>query len=239
VTVELWMGSEFEHAHEMRALRTVLVQMVEHLSEAKDLYLLLANFFCDGADIDLAVIKRNAVIIIDLKECDAPVVGGPNSDWRIQDGGILNEGRRLNPYQQVRKYRYALMNYLNLHRGDFLTVQKARQVSFEHVSGLVVVSSTMSAESQIEISPRDRKWFGVVGLDNLWAEINDQRSPQIHLSQGDARKLAAQVLGLTRCDVQDYLGVPVAPELPTPAPVIQPLPPKPPPPKFEPGPGPD
>jgi hypothetical protein len=239
VTVELWMGSEFEHAHEMRALRTVLIQMVEHFSDGKDLYLLLANFFCDGADIDLAVIKKNAVIIIDLKECDAPVMGGPNGDWRIQGGGILNEGRRLNPYQQVRKYRYALMNYLNLHRGDFLAAQKAGQVSFEHVSGLVVFSPTMSAESQIVISPRDRKWFGVVGLDNLWAEINDQRSPQIHLSQGDARKLTAQALGLKRYDVQNYLGVPVVPELPTPAPVIEPIPPKPSLPEIEPAPGPD
>jgi hypothetical protein len=162
VAVELWMGREFEHAHEMRALRTVLAQMVERFGDSRDLYLLLANFYCDGAEVDLAVIKKNAVIVVDLKECDAPVTGGPNGDWRVQGGGVLNEGRP-NPYQQVRKYRYVLMNYLNLHRYDFLDRQKAGQVSFEHVSGLVVFSPTMSAGSQIEIPDRDRKWFGVAG----------------------------------------------------------------------------
>jgi hypothetical protein len=237
VAVELWMGREFEHAHEMRALRAVLAQMVERFDEARDLYLLLANFYCDGADVDLAVIKKNAVIVIDLKECDAPVTGGPNGDWRVQDGGVLNEGRP-NPYQQVRKYRYTLMNYLNLHRYDFLDKQKAGQVSFEHVSALVVFSPTMSAESQVEIPTRDRKWFGAAGLDQLWAEIKDQRSPQIQLSQGDARKLTAQVLGLTRHDVQDYLGVTLERELLTPVPPPAPVP-QPAPPKLEAGPGPD
>jgi len=242
LTVELWMGGEFEHAHEMRALRAVLGQMVEHFGDDKDLYLLLANFYCEGADIDLAVIKKNAVIIVELKECDAPVVGGPNGAWRIQGGGVLNEGRRFNPYQQVRKYRYTLMNYLNLHRSEFLAAQKARRISFEHVSGLVVFSPTMSSESQIEVPRRDRKWFGVVGLDNLWAELKDQRSPQIHLSQGDMRKLTGQVLGLERYDVQRYLGAPVEP---APLAIVSPpaasakpsLPPAPP--EVEPTPGPD
>jgi hypothetical protein len=239
VTVELWMGSEFEHAHEMRALRAVLAQMVEHFGDAGDLYLLLANFFCDGEEIDLAVVKKNAVIVVELKECAAPVVGRPNGAWRIQGDGILNEGRRRNPYQQVRQYRYALMNYLTRQRFDFLSSQKARQVRFEHVSGLVVFSPTMSAGSQIEISPRDRKWFGVAGLDSLWAEINDQRSPQIRLNHGEARKLAAQALGLTRYDVQEYLGAPSEPE-PTPPPPLVPVetarPPAPP--EAEPSPGP-
>ena len=223
--VELWMGSEFEHAHEMRALRAVLARLVERFGDVKDLYLLLANFFCEGEEIDLAVVKRNAVIVIELKECDAAVIGGPNGDWRIKGGGVLNEGRRHNPYQQVRKYRYALMNYLNLHRYDFLPAQKAHQVSFEHVSGLVAFSPTMSGESQIEIPQRDRKWFGVVGLDNLLAEIQDQRSPHIHLSQGDARKLAAKALSLQRRDVQEYLGLPVETEPVVPIPVAEPAPP--------------
>ena len=242
MTVELWLGSEFEHAHEMRALREVLGQMVDHFADARDLYLLLANFFCGGEEIDLAVVKRNAVIVVELKECDAPVVGGPNGDWRIEGGGILNAGRRHNPYQQVRKYRYALMNYLNQHRAEFLPQQKARQVSFEHVSGLIAFSPTMAAGSSIEIPHRDRKWFGVVGLDHLWTEITDQRSPQIHLSQGDARKLAARVLGLTRHDAQEYLGALVEPERPAPEPptVVPAEPaPRPAPTRAAPVPGPD
>lgn len=208
MAVELWMGAEFEHAHEMKALRAVLHQLVDRFGEDKSLYLLLANFFCDGEEIDLAVVKKRAIVVIELKECDAPVIGGPNGPWRIQGDSALNEGQRRNPYQQVRQYRYALMNYLTRHRYDFLAQQKAHQAKFEHISALVAFSPTMSPDSAIEISKRDRKWFGVVGLDHLWTEIKDRRSPEIHLNQGDARKLAAQVLKLERYEISDYLAGP-------------------------------
>lgn len=205
MTVELWMGAEFEHAHEMRALRTVLSQMVEHFAADSDLYLVLANFFCEGEEIDLAIVKRRAVVVVELKECAAPVTGGPNGDWRIQGGGALNVGRR-NPYQQVRAYRFALLNFLQSRRYEFLDRQRARQASFQRMSGWVVFSPTLAAGSQIEIVPRDRTWFRVAGLDTLWQQIKDERSPEINISPGDARKLAAQVLALRRYPVDEYLG---------------------------------
>jgi len=204
VTVELWMDQEFEHAHEMRALRAVLGQLVEHFGSSKDLYLLLANFMCDGVQIDLAVIKKNGIAAIELKECSQAVTGGPNGDWRIQGGGALNVGR-ANPYQQVRQCRYALLNYLMQKRYEFLPNQKARNVNFEHVSGLVVFSPALARGSQIEIAQRDKKWFQVLGLDELWTEVNDMRSPAISLDQGDMRKLAAAPLGLKRVNVAEYL----------------------------------
>lgn len=209
MTVELWLGSEFEHAHEMRALREILTQLVTHFADDSELYLLMANFYCEGEEIDLALIKKRAVIILELKECGTAVSGAPNGEWRTQDGHTLNIGRR-NPFQQVRQYRYTLMNYMQLHRYDFLDQQKAGQVSFEHISGLVVFSPTLSPASRIEIAKRDQKWFGVVGLDQLWTVLKDRRSSQLNISQGDARKLAAQVLQLQRVDLEAYLGKPAS-----------------------------
>ena len=208
MTVELWLGSEFEHAHEMRALREILTQLVTHFADDSELYLLMANFYCDGEEIDLALIKKRAVIILELKECETAVTGSPNGEWRTQDGHTLNAGRR-NPFQQVRQYRYTLMNYMQLHRYEFLNQQKAGQVSFEHISGLVVFSPVLSPASHIEIAKRDQKWFTVVGLDQLWTELKDRRSNQININQGDARKFAAQVLNLQRVDIEAYLGQPL------------------------------
>lgn len=212
MTVECWIGQEFEQAHEMRAFRLLLSQLVEHFGEADEFVCLLANFYCNGADIDLVVIKERAVILIELKECDQAVFGNLNGEWRIQNGAILNQGR-LNPYQQVRQYRYALMNFLSAQRLAFLPEQKARQISFEHVSALVVFSPYLAPGSRIEIPQRDQKWFGVLGLEKLWEEIKDHRSTQIHLDQGSIRKFAAQVLNLKRVDIKHYLGAPEPEEL--------------------------
>lgn len=218
MTVELWMGGEFEHPHEMRALREILSQMVDHFDEDREHYLVLANFYCEGADIDLAIIKQRAVIVVELKECDRPVIGSPNGDWRIEGDGTLNVGRR-NPYQQVRHYRFALMNHLQVRRFDFLHRQKASQFSFEHISALVVFSPTKSPDSRIEIPRRDQKWFGVVGLDRLWEEVKDRRSTEINLSHDEARRLATKALNLRKKDIHEYLGMP-EPE-PEPTPVVE------------------
>ncbi len=54
MTVELWMGQEHAHsqqcghAHEMRALGRFLSAMVETYGADDQLYLVMANFFCDG-----------------------------------------------------------------------------------------------------------------------------------------------------------------------------------------------
>jgi hypothetical protein len=229
VTVELWMGGEFEYPHEMRELRAILSQMVEHFGEDRDHYLVLADFYCEGADIDLAIIKQRAVIVVELKECDSPVIGAPNGDWRIKGNGTLNTGRR-NPYQQVRHYRFALMNHLQLKRFDFLHQQKASKFSFEHISGLVVFSPTMSPESDIDIPRRDQKWFGVLGLDDLWKEVKDRRSSEINLSHDEARRLATKALNLQKKDLDAYLGLPE----PEPVALERPAPPEPSAPKVAP-----
>ena len=74
MNVELWMVSEFEHADEMKALRAILTQMVEHFADSKELYLVMANFFCEGDEIALAILKERAVIVVDQVDCrvDAP-----------------------------------------------------------------------------------------------------------------------------------------------------------------------
>ena len=69
VTVQLWIGQEFDTTHERRALRSFLNDMQARFGQSDDLYLVLANFFIGGRQIDLAVLKRDAVIVIELKEC--------------------------------------------------------------------------------------------------------------------------------------------------------------------------
>jgi len=80
MTVELWLGREYDHTHEMKALGQFLARMDElygqddadaHRSGVTErwaaasskfgLYPILANFFCQGEEIDLAVLKRDGI----------------------------------------------------------------------------------------------------------------------------------------------------------------------------------
>ncbi len=85
MAIEFWTGRpEFDTTHEMAA-RDQLVESLRRTFEKHE-GLVAALFDCScGADLDLAIIKRDAVIVVELKQCAAPIEGGENGDWRILD----------------------------------------------------------------------------------------------------------------------------------------------------------
>ena len=197
---EVWVGKpEFDHAHEEEAAERI-TQTLEHLyGRSEEFCFLVLNFHCSGEDLDALVLKKRAILIIDFKECNKPVVGSVNGNWHIKGdtAAILNEGRR-NPYQQVRDYRYALMRYLDEHRHSFLAPQKATQASFEHISCAVCFTPDKHPASEFDVDFSRERWFHVVGLSELGSLVRRERSSQISLSKTDARRFVKDALHCVR-----------------------------------------
>lgn len=61
MTVELWVGQEFDRSHERRALQRFWTEMQERFGQSSELYLVLANYSIYGVNqIDLTVLKQKA-----------------------------------------------------------------------------------------------------------------------------------------------------------------------------------
>jgi len=196
MSFEVWTGKpDFDHPHEEEAAERAIHALEELYGESRDFCFLVLNFHCGGEDFDALVLKRKAILIIDFKDCNKPVVGGANGNWHVKgdSSAVLNEGRR-NPYQQVRDYRYALMRYLDEHRSSFLSPQKASQASFEHVSSVVCITPDKHPDSEFDIDFGKERWFRVVGLPELADLVKRERSPQISLNKTEARKFVKDVL---------------------------------------------
>lgn len=207
MTVHLYMGKEFAHTHEMQALRKFVSEMQSRFGASDQYYFILANYFVGGHEIDLTVLKENAIIVIELKECGgSPITGAENGDWMIDNPGdrqaVINPGRE-NPYQQVKGYRFAWIDILRRRQNSFLTEQKASQLDFYHVSGFVAISPKLDPSSRIDIRPLP--WFKVVGLDELCDAVYDQRSPALSFSKDELAALAQDVLRLKPADVEAFL----------------------------------
>lgn len=206
MSVELWLGSEYEHTHEMRALGQFLSRMVELYGQDDNLYLILANFFCQGEEIDLAVLKRDGIMIVELKEADGTVVGRENGPWTVTkpDGSRwqINDKRRRNPFQQARAYRFAMIDQLKQDAPQFLPSQKARQMRLDHVAAVVTLCPTKHSETDIQTGRL--KWFSVVGLDELSQEVYYQRSPALNFRKSELRKLA-EVWGLRQYPLSHFV----------------------------------
>jgi hypothetical protein len=205
--VELWIGQEFEHGHEMQALAVFLKNMVKFYTSDPTRFHVLANFIVNGSPIDLAVVKNNGLAVIELKQVGGPVFGGENGDWFILNGNkkiILRGGSKGNPYNQVSAYRISFLQFLNSHSEKFLQPRAGSQPRLDHVKGIVAVAPTIPEGSEID-SPK-LSWFKVVGLDELHREIFLTRSSQLALTPKEITRLLENVLGLHKDDIAKYIG---------------------------------
>jgi DNA replication ATP-dependent helicase Dna2 len=198
---------------------------VELYGQGDKLYLVLANFFCGGEEIDLAVLKRDGVVVIELKDASGKVMGGENGNWTVTNADgtrwTLNKDRSRNPFQQARAYRFAVIDQLKEDALKFLPRQKAQQMRLDHVTSVVALRPTKHPETDIQIG--HLKWFSVVGLDELPQEVYFQRSPALNFRKSELRKLA-QVWGLAPCQIERFVAQarsePSLPESPDVVPVV-------------------
>jgi hypothetical protein len=192
VSVQVWVGEKPEHANERRAI----VALANGLDRLEGLYLLLSNFHVGGRTIDLAIIKQDALFIIELKNYNGKISGGVNGPWFVESSNgerkRLNPGRG-NPYNQVISYYYSLTNFLNEHRTDFLSEHKARTVNFRTCRRLVVIAPTIHKDSQIELDWK----VEARGLDELPSYLVTERSSEIDLTEEEMLAIPT-MLGCTR-----------------------------------------
>lgn len=178
MAVQVWIGEKPEHPNERRAI----VALANGLERLDGLYLILANFSVGGRNIDLVLIKQDAIFIVELKHCDGKIFGDVNGPWFIESANgerkRLNPGRK-NPYNQVISYYYSLINFLNEHRADILSPQKGASIDFRTCKRLVVIAPTIQAGSKVETDWK----VELKGLDELPTYLVTERSSELNLSE--------------------------------------------------------
>ena len=148
VTVQLWIGQEFDTSHERKALHDFVDDMQARFGQSDDLYLVLANFFIGGRQVDLTVLKRDAVIVIELKDCVDAFRATENGDWlTLPDGKVIGTGQQ-NPFEQARDYRFLWIDFLRDNQERFLPPGKAETIDFYHVSAFVAISPCLHPDFQ-------------------------------------------------------------------------------------------
>ena len=191
MAVELWLGQEFDTTHERRALHEFMAAMQTEFGASSDFYLVLANYYLDGRQIDLTVLKRDAIIVIELKECNQPFRATENGDWMTISNDNTNEiaigTGSQNPFEQAKDYRFKLVNLLTEHQDRFLSPAKAQSLDFYHVSAFVAISPTDHPDSVNQLP--HLPWFRLVSFDKLPEVIAQQTSPKLHFIKQELRTL--------------------------------------------------
>jgi hypothetical protein len=220
VAVQVWVGEKPDNPNERKAI----IALANGLDRLEGLYLMLANFSVGGRSIDLVILKRDAIFILELKHCDGKVYGGVNGTWRVvsKNGSVkqLNPGRK-NPYNQVISYFYNFTNFLNEHKTAILSPQKASDVDFRSAKRVIVIVPTLEPGSEIDLDWKVQ----AKGLDELPTYLVTEQSNGLELSDEELQRIPQMLHCQPWQEVNDLIAGVMPAWTDTPTEAVAPAPP--------------
>lgn len=201
MTVELWYGSRPHNPAEQKTL----VELYQYLLPQADHFVLLLNFHPGrGNEIDLVVLKENAIFLAELKHAWDPLVGGREGKWKaIKPNGkevVLNPDRP-NPFNQVQTNYFAWKKWCETHCDEISAgVVRSWPVDYSEVMTFIVFYPDLPEGSRIDIGDYPVQ---AAGLPMFMTSLAVRSSDKIGLSCQEMGRIP-QLLGL--CEWQ--LGTP-------------------------------
>ena len=136
--------------NEKRMYNRLLNLLHSHLDDSEETYYLVVDHIIGANQIDLLIIKKNAVVSIDMKAYSGNITGNENGDWACDNNGAVVEIKRTkNPFKQCKDHRFAVMRHLS----QKLTAIDPRfnEQAVDHISSGVCFLAGMSFdENQID-----------------------------------------------------------------------------------------
>lgn len=133
MTIQAYRTQPFAKTHENRIFDVLLQELERVWGESEDLVILLGNFYCQGSEIDAAVIKADSITVIDFKNYRGGIRFSENGPWRTSEGVEIKGGSKPNPFIQIRDNKSALSEFLQK-----LKFSSGRQPNWKHITGLVL-----------------------------------------------------------------------------------------------------
>ena len=158
MTVELWYGEKPTNPGE----QNVLVELYDFLKSKQEHYVLMCNFRTSrGNEIDLMLIKRNAIFLVEVKHFWNKVVGDREGKWRcIEPDG--NEFEFGNPYKQIMSRDYNWQAWCERNQAEIVKVtEQERDLIQYRPDKYIVFYPDIPAESEIDIGDHPVQAIGL------------------------------------------------------------------------------
>lgn len=183
MAVQAYRSQPYTTTHENRIFDALLVKLEEVWGNSEDLVLLLGNFYCQGSEIDAAVLKKDSITVIDFKDYGGLVKFSENGRW-FADETEIKGGNKPNPYIQIRTNKFSLLETL---KG--VSLPSGHQPDLGHISGLVLFHKSITFDDR-QIPPNIERWFHVVDFDRVVERLSQITSRGISLANRDLQYIA-------------------------------------------------
>ena len=143
-------------------------------------HVLIGNVCCNGHQLDAIYIERGQISVIDFKDYRGELTFSENNPWKMinPEGELVfvqGGAQMRNPFQQVKAYRFSLMDYLKNHEVNILEVNRAN-FRWDHI-GCIVLFQNKVIFNLDEIPQKTKRFFHISdpeNINNLLDSINSQ-----------------------------------------------------------------
>ncbi|MFC1720042.1 NERD domain-containing protein, partial [Pseudomonadota bacterium] len=197
MTVEIYQEKDYETAHERYAAERIITSLKEKFEHSNDLVVVLVDYNIRGKDVDLTILKNDAILIVELKEESEPFTATLNQ-WSTISG--RNVGLSGSPYSQVRRYRNLWRDELKQNGRNIRCLRGLHSTDFNratwHTKGVVAISPRLPDGVINQISRADAPWFQLCGEDELTRAVELATTPFYNFRNTELRSIATKWLNL-------------------------------------------
>ncbi len=168
MTVKVFYSEQFKEQHEIEQFRELYHVISSEYEKSDEMIYILFNFYASEKQIDVSLLTKRGIAIVELKAYRGVIKGGKNGDWTVIDEN-KNPKKFDNLFLQLKEQKFDLLKCLN----------KTREENFKRINkddlgkiqcwGYFEEGSTYNVEEQLG---RDVKpWVDVITADNLIDKI--------------------------------------------------------------------
>lgn len=185
-----YLPSGFEHDHENVSFDSLVRALNNHFGQDPAPHFLIGNVMFDGEELDAVFLKRNAISVIEMKNYGGMLRFSESTEW-FADDKMVYGGRHLNPFLQVRTYKFALKGCLQRLQRDILSPQ--RSIAWSQISGVVLFCKSIRFNEQEAHRVPDQIgwWFHVTDLNGIANKLASLEHQSLRLTDLELQKLLA------------------------------------------------
>lgn len=181
-----YLPARYAHLHESQMFDALVESLKAEFENKPGQHCLVGNPMFDGQDLDALFVKRDGVCVIEMKDYGGTIHFSEIGDWTA-NGSVVKGGTHGNPFRQVRKYKFALLEFLLRNKGRFLKPERDDEWD---ISGMVLFGKPVSFTEMLPmtVSP----WFHICDQWSVGPKLAGLRGRYLRLDDNE-------IAGLIHC----------------------------------------
>jgi len=188
-----YLVKKYEFSHENEFFRKFSASLEDAFGKGDSHTALLGNVSVNGHQLDAVFITHGQITVIDFKDYEGSLTFSENDVWRLQTNTgkliFVKGGSQIrNPFQQVRAYKFSLLEVLNTKKDEILDPNHSA-INWGHISAMVLFQNQVSTTNLEDVPDLVKRWFSIQDKGSIINALKDKHSGGLELSNVEIGKI--------------------------------------------------